>query len=204
MVIGLFGRTSPLTVKNFETIAAGSVDGLTYKGSTFHRVIKGFMMQVRNFKTIADWSHSKAFKSHSIEGSSFNRGEKPRTIFMRKWLHGMIFVVVSRVSRHISILFSKGGDILQGDGRGSISIYGDRFDDENFIVKHYGPGGRLVLKLRPPCSELGQRAQTVGRGWFRFQCSLAQFSHPFRQSRFAPVEWFFFENVEQTDRKSAL
>jgi len=78
IVIGLFGRTSPKTVKNFETIAAGTVNGLTYKGASFHRVIKGFMMQ--------------------------------------------------------------GGDILRGDGRGSISIYGDRFEDENFIVKHYGPG----------------------------------------------------------------
>jgi len=78
IVIGLFGSTSPLTVKNFETIAAGTTNGLSYKGSTFHRVIKGFMMQ--------------------------------------------------------------GGDILRGDGRGSISIFGDRFDDENFIVKHYGPG----------------------------------------------------------------
>jgi len=78
IVIGLFGRTSPKTVQNFETIAAGTMNGLTYKGATFHRVIKGFMMQ--------------------------------------------------------------GGDILRGDGRGSISIFGDRFDDENFIVKHYGPG----------------------------------------------------------------
>jgi len=78
VVIGLFGRTSPLTVKNFETIAAGTMNGLTYKGSTFHRVIRGFMMQ--------------------------------------------------------------GGDILSGDGRGSISIFGDRFEDENFIVKRYGPG----------------------------------------------------------------
>ena len=46
IVIGLFGRTSPLTAKNFETIAAGTMNGLTYKGATFHRVIKGFMMQV--------------------------------------------------------------------------------------------------------------------------------------------------------------
>ena len=47
IVIGLFGRTSPKTVQNFETIAAGTMNGLSYKGATFHRVIKGFMMQAR-------------------------------------------------------------------------------------------------------------------------------------------------------------
>lgn len=33
-----------------------------------------------------------------------------------------------------------GGDIVSGDGRGSISIFGKYFEDENLTIDHTGPG----------------------------------------------------------------
>lgn len=78
MVIGLFGKTAPKTVKNFYTLATIGHEGSSYKGTEFHRVIKEFMIQA--------------------------------------------------------------GDITARDGSGAISIYGYQFPDENFKIRHSGPG----------------------------------------------------------------
>jgi len=79
VVLALFGKLTPRTVKNFVSLAdPKGFKGRSYRGSKFHRVIPNFMIQ--------------------------------------------------------------GGDITSGDGRGSFSIYGDRFPDENFELKHTEPG----------------------------------------------------------------
>ena len=95
---------------------------LSYKGSTFHRVIRDFMCQ------------------GGARGTGVVCVKCPPGI--RSWS---------------GVLCQQGGDFTKGDGTGGVSIYGEKFADENFKVKHT-KGGLLSMvscRLRTRCDHVG-------------------------------------------------